>query len=112
MSLQGSVKPGYIMTGRVKDTDYILMTAYGIAVQNGFEGTEQEWLESLIGPRGEDGKDGKDGEGGKTAYEYAKDAGYAGTEEEFAEMMAAGAGPKGETGATGTGITSITITEV
>ena len=34
-------------------------SAYDIAVKNGFEGTEKEWLESLIG---KDGKDGKDGE--------------------------------------------------
>ena len=51
MSLQGSVKPGYIVTGRVTAIDYILMTAYGIALKNGFVGTEQEWLESLDGTR-------------------------------------------------------------
>ena len=33
-------------------------SAYEVAVQNGFEGTEQEWLESL---RGSDGSDGTDG---------------------------------------------------
>lgn len=33
-------------------------SAYEIAVKNGFEGTEEEWLESL---QGEDGKDGIDG---------------------------------------------------
>jgi len=27
-------------------------SAYEIAVENGFEGTEQEWLESLVGPEG------------------------------------------------------------
>lgn len=30
-------------------------TAYEIAVENGFEGTEAEWLESLKGPAGKDG---------------------------------------------------------
>ena len=35
-------------------------SAYGLAVENGFKGTEQEWLESL---RGKDGADGKDGVG-------------------------------------------------
>ena len=30
-------------------------TAYAIAVENGFTGTEKEWLESLIGPRGYQG---------------------------------------------------------
>ena len=47
MSLKGTVKPGYIITGRVTEIDYILITAYGIAVQHGFVGTEEEWLASL-----------------------------------------------------------------
>lgn len=51
MSLQGSVKPGYIITGRVTELDYILMTAYGIALKNGFKGTELEWLDSLDGTK-------------------------------------------------------------
>lgn len=33
--------------------------AYQIAVENGFEGTESEWLESLKGKNGVDGNDGK-----------------------------------------------------
>lgn len=36
-------------------------SAYAIAVQNGFEGTEAEWLESLQGQDGADGADGQDG---------------------------------------------------
>lgn len=43
-------------------------SAYEIAVKNGFEGSEEEWLESLVGKDGKDGKDGKngvDGENGK-----------------------------------------------
>jgi len=35
------------------------LSAYDIAVKNGFKGTEKEWLASL---HGEDGKDGEDGE--------------------------------------------------
>ncbi len=38
------------------------MSAYELAVKNGFEGTEQEWLEYL---KGEDGKDGTNGQDGK-----------------------------------------------
>ena len=34
-------------------------SAYEIAVENGFEGTEAEWLVSLHGKDGRDGKDGK-----------------------------------------------------
>lgn len=51
------------------------LTAYGLAVKNGFRGTEQEWLVSITGPTG------------KSAYEYAKEGGYTGTEAEFAIQM-------------------------
>lgn len=49
------------------------LSAYEIAVKNGFEGTEQEWLDSLVGPpgpagpagpKGDKGDAGKDGEDG------------------------------------------------
>src|SRR5690625_6819397 len=36
-------------------------SAYEIAVENGFEGDEQAWLDSLVGPQGPAGKDGADG---------------------------------------------------
>ncbi|MBS1313906.1 MAG: hypothetical protein HP048_00970, partial [Clostridia bacterium] len=36
-------------------------SAYEIAVEHGFEGTEAEWLESLKGKDGADGAPGKDG---------------------------------------------------
>ena len=39
-------------------------SAYEIAVEHGFEGTEAEWLESLKGKDGADGAPGKDGEDG------------------------------------------------
>ncbi len=47
------------------------LSAYELAVQNGFEGTLDEWLESLKGEKGDTGKrgangiDGKDGVDGK-----------------------------------------------
>lgn len=53
-------------------------SAYEVAVKNGFKGTEAEWLESLVGEKGDpgytpvkgvdyfDGKDGRDGIDGKT----------------------------------------------
>lgn len=43
-------------------------SAYQIAVANGFEGTEQEWLESLKGTDGKNGVDGSDGTDGKDAF--------------------------------------------
>ncbi len=40
-------------------------SAYEIAVEYGFEGTELEWLESLKGADGKDGADGKNGADGR-----------------------------------------------
>ncbi len=40
-------------------------SAYEIAVDNGFKGTVEEWLSSLIGENGADGKDGVNGIDGK-----------------------------------------------
>ena len=39
-------------------------SAYDIAVEHGFVGTEEEWLESLRGPQGEKGEQGEQGEAG------------------------------------------------
>ena len=36
-------------------------SAYEVAVQEGFVGTEEEWLASLVGPEGPRGKDGERG---------------------------------------------------
>lgn len=54
-------------------------TAYDLAVENGFTGTEQEWLNSL---KGANGKDGEDLEIEKV-YEAAVKNGYAGSFLEF-----------------------------
>ena len=43
-------------------------SAYEIAVDNGFVGTETEWLESLKGADGKDGTNGKNGENGITPH--------------------------------------------
>lgn len=40
-------------------------SAYQAAVDNGFEGSEEEWLESLKGPQGEQGIQGPQGEKGE-----------------------------------------------
>ncbi len=53
----------------VKGVDYFDgvngKSAYQIAVDNGFIGTEAEWLTSLRGANGKDGKDGQNGVDGK-----------------------------------------------
>ena len=68
-------------------------SAYEIAVEQGFEGDEQAWLESLKGdkgdpgpqgPPGADGKDGADGEQGPPG----KDAEPQFTPEQVAALLA------------------------
>lgn len=46
-------------------------SAYEIAVENGFDGDEEEWLESLQGEDGSDGTDGADGQDGKDGTDGA-----------------------------------------
>ena len=59
-------------------------SAYEIAVEYGFEGTELEWLESLKGADGKDGKDGIDGKDGRDGVDGKDGAngmdGYSGTD--------------------------------
>ena len=48
MSLEGFVA-GHKLVGKINDLDILTITAYGLAVKNGYKGTEQEWLASLKG---------------------------------------------------------------
>lgn len=74
------------------------LSAYEVALLNGFIGTEAEWLDSLVGPPGEDGDPGPQGppggtgsigpigpqgEDGLSAYEVAVANGFVGTESEW-----------------------------
>ena len=59
------------------------LTAYEIAVQNGFQGTEAEWLLSL---HGENGKDGEDLDA-EALYQTAKEHGYEGSFLDFCETL-------------------------
>jgi hypothetical protein len=61
-------------------------SAYDIAVQNGFEGTEVAWVASLAG---------------KSAYEIAKALDYSGTEAEWIASLKGAQGDTGQTGANG-----------
>ena len=94
-------------------------SAYEIAVENGFVGTEIEWLESLKGADGKDGtdglpgKDGIDGQNGadgqdgvngidgKSAYEIAVANGFIGTESEWLESLKGSDGRDGVDGKDG-----------
>lgn len=77
-------------------------SAYEIALDHGFVGTEEQWLQSLRGDDGADGRDGsdgadgidgadgrrgKDGADGKSAYELAVEYGYEGTPEDFVQLL-------------------------
>ena len=71
------------------------LSAYELAVQNGFTGTLAEWLKSLKGAdgiNGINGKNGIDGKDGLSAYEIAVKNGFVGTESEWLDSL------KGENG--------------
>lgn len=79
-------------------------SAYEVAVENGFSGTEQQWLASLegepgptgpTGPAGATGPAGTPGASGPSAYQAAVDNGFQGTEQEW---LASLEGPQGEDG--------------
>lgn len=86
------------------------LSAYELAVLDGYEGTLADWLASLVGPEGPegppgqdgapgaDGQDGADGADGASAYEVAVANGFVGTE---AEWLASLVGPKGDPGEQG-----------
>lgn len=83
-------------------------SAYEIAKENGFDGTEAEWLASLKGAPGAAGANGKDGENGKTPYVGDNGNWYIGADDTGKPSRGAkgepgspGAkGDKGDTGAT------------
>ena len=65
-------------------------SAFEIAQDAGYTGTEEEWLESLKGApgaAGQNGQNGQDGANGKSAFEIAQAAGYTGTEDEWLESL-------------------------
>ena len=94
-------------------------SAFEIAVEHGFVGTQTEWLESLIGkdgamgPQGEqgppgadgqpgrDGMNGFDGINGKSAFEIAVENGFVGTEAEWLESLKGKDGVDGKDGEQG-----------
>lgn len=82
---------------------------YTLAVDNGYTGTYEEWLQSIKGEKGDNGKSayeiakengfvgtyeewlqsikGEKGDNGKSAYEIAKENGFVGTEKEWLESL-------------------------
>lgn len=80
-----------VTAGQGKDGE----SAYELAVDNGYTGTQLEWLASLAG---ENGKDGLDGTDGKSAYDLAVAKGYTGTESEWLASLVGTAGENGQNG--------------
>lgn len=69
MSLTGNVPMRQAVIGRVSaggGTGKDGASAYELALQAGFEGTLEEWLDSLVGPPGEPGPQGEQGVPGET----------------------------------------------
>lgn len=80
------------------------MSAYEVAVSEGFVGDETAWLASLVGPQGPQGIQGIQGETGPqgdSAYEVAVAGGFVGTEAEWLVSLVGPKGDKGDTGDTG-----------
>ena len=80
------------------------LSAYELAVENGFTGTLAEWLASLKGKDGENGVDGKNGvngSDGKSAYIIAVEHGFVGTETEWLESLRGADGKDGLPGKDG-----------
>ena len=81
-------------------------SAYEVAVENGFSGTETEWLASLKGATGAPGADGKDGTDGKTPYVGDNGNWFVGSDDTGKPSRGAKGdkgekGDKGDTGAQG-----------
>ena len=75
-------------------------SAYEVAVENGFSGTETEWLASLKGATGAPGANGKDGTDGKTPYVGDNGNWYIGADD-TGKPSRGEKGEKGEKGDTG-----------
>jgi hypothetical protein len=76
-------------------------SAYQVAVDNGFAGTESQWLASLVGATGATGSDGANGIDGASAYQVAIDNGFVGTESQWLASLVGPAGADGTNGLDG-----------
>lgn len=95
------------------------LSAYQIWLENGHTGSEQDFLDSLVGPRGDTGEkgdtgaqgekgdtgaQGEPGADGLSAYEVWLENGHSGSEQDFLDSLVGATGeqgPRGETGAKG-----------
>ena len=68
-------------------------SAYEVAVDTGYVGSESEWVESLQGEPGRPGTPGRPGVPGQSAYEMAVAAGFTGDEAAWLESLKGAPGP-------------------
>jgi hypothetical protein len=92
--LQGPIGPQGLQGERGQDGK----SAYEIAVANGYDGNESQWLASL---KGRDGSPGRDGRNGLSAYELADGELVFGTVGKWLESLKGAKGDKGEPGRDG-----------
>lgn len=71
------------------------LSAYEVAVKNGYKGTVEQWLASLVGEAGEKGQVGK------SAYDLAVENGYTGTVQQWLVSLIGDAGKNGSSGEDG-----------
>ena len=82
-------------------------SAYQIAVEQGYQGSESDWLSSLKGDKGEKGNTGakgnpgQDGTDGKSAYAIAVEHGYEDSEEKWLLSLKGEKGDPGDRGLQG-----------
>lgn len=76
-------------------------SAYQIAVGNGFNGSEAQWLASLVGPKGDTGNTGaagQEGLDGASAYQIAISNGFTGSEAQWLDSLHGQDGTDANTG--------------
>ena len=78
------------------------ISAYQVAVDNGFVGTQVEWIASLHGLSGASGVNGTNGTNGISAYQVAVSNGFVGTEAQWITTLKGEQGVQGIAGADGT----------
>lgn len=76
----------------IQTNDPISKSAYDIAVDGGYNGTQEQWLASLVG------ENGKNGNNGKSAYELAVENGYENDEATWLESLIGKNGSDGRNG--------------
>lgn len=76
-------------------------SAYEIAVKNGFQGTEQEWLLSLTGPQGQPGASGPQGPSPEKGVDYFTEADRQAMAQEVLDDLPIDVGADGYTDITG-----------